>query len=207
MAEELLPSPGLGFCEAFEVYWTFSILYSQCTERNQTIPLDGICEGQVCWIINSQGPFCHLDGQAAAPTYAACPQCDLQPIDYFSRILSYSWELLSFPLCFGGRDWGCFSRAPALALFSIPSCKIPMLTCQDCETHFADKDTWVLRIHQSSVTLLWLSQSEGGLYLSVLILHCHKTKSISTDNQLWLFSVLWGLQHSSPWIRWYTGIL
>lgn len=48
VAEELLPRPGLGFCEVFEVYWTLSILYSQCTERNQTIPLDRICEGRVC---------------------------------------------------------------------------------------------------------------------------------------------------------------
>lgn len=48
VAGELLPRPDLGFWEVFEVYWTLSVLYSQCTERNQAIPLDGICEGQVC---------------------------------------------------------------------------------------------------------------------------------------------------------------
>lgn len=104
MAEELLPNPGLGFCEAFEVHWSFSVLYSQCTERHQTIPLDGICEGQVCWIINSPRPILSSWWASCSPHMQPHSQ---QSLEYDSEIISHGYcpvpRSHPFPLCaFGG---------------------------------------------------------------------------------------------------------
>lgn len=186
MAEELLPRPGLGFCEAFEVYCSFSILNSQCTERHQTILLDGICEGWVCWIINSPRPILsswwtsrslHIHF-ALSGTWV----CDKR--DYFSWILSCSRESdYPSPIMLLGlwKSIWCISSISAVNT----SQGIFLVALWDCLACFASEDSEVLRTDGSSFILPHLGRSSDPC-LSVP--NCHQTKP---TNPFLIFRGVW----------------